>query len=56
MSEAELKRRENERKFGIWEELPGGLRRYSYEIEGRYGWMVRYGSFIITVLQLSIVA
>jgi hypothetical protein len=42
MSEVELKRRENERKFGTWEELPGCVRRYSYKIEGRYGWTARY--------------
>jgi hypothetical protein len=36
------KRRESERKFGTWEELPGGGRRYSYEVQGRYGWTARY--------------
>src|SRR3989304_5432006 len=38
----ELKRRINERKFGKWEELPGGGRRYSYKIEGRHGWTAHY--------------
>jgi hypothetical protein len=38
----ESKRRENERKFGTWEELPGGGRRYFYEVQGRYGWKARY--------------
>ena len=33
----EFKRRINERKFGKWEELPGGGRRYSYKIDGRHG-------------------
>ncbi len=37
-----LKRRENERKFGRWEELPDGGRRYFYEVAGRYGWTARY--------------
>ena len=36
------KRKENEKKFGTWEELPDGGRRYSYEIRGRYNWMARY--------------
>lgn len=39
---AERKRRKNERKFGSWEELPDGGRRYFYEIRGRYGWTARY--------------
>ena len=38
----EFRRRINERKFGKWEELPGGGRRYHYEIEGRFGWTARY--------------
>lgn len=38
----ELKRRENEKKFGTWEELPDGGRRYSYEVKGRYDWTARY--------------
>ena len=36
------KRRINEQKFGAWEDLPGGGRRYSYKVEGRHGWMARY--------------
>ena len=36
------KRKENERKFGTWEELPEGGRRYSYEIKGRYNFTARY--------------
>jgi hypothetical protein len=39
--QGELKRRINERKFGAWEELPGG-RRYLYKVEGRHGWSARY--------------
>jgi hypothetical protein len=38
----ERKRRENERKFGNWDELPDGSRRYFYEVQGRHGWMARY--------------
>ena len=34
----ERKRRENERKFGAWKDLPDGGRRYFYEVSGRYGW------------------
>ena len=38
----ERKRRENERKFGDWDELPDGGRRYFYEIQGRHDWTARY--------------
>ncbi len=38
----ELKRKINERKFGAWEELPDGGRRYSFKVEGRHGWEARY--------------
>ena len=38
----ESKRRQNERKFGIWDELPDGSRRYFFEVQGRYGWSARY--------------
>jgi hypothetical protein len=31
-----------ERKFGSWEELPSGGRRYWYEVTGRQGWKARY--------------
>ncbi len=36
------RRRRNERKFGFWEELPNGGRRYFYEVQGRYAWVARY--------------
>ncbi len=35
-------RTQNEKKFGNWEELPGGGRRYWIEIVGRQGWRARY--------------
>lgn len=35
-------RSQNERKFGHWEELPDGGRRYWFEVVGRYGWKARY--------------
>ena len=35
-------RRQNEVKYGSWQELPGGGRRYSYELIGRSGWKARY--------------
>jgi hypothetical protein len=38
----ERKRRENEGKFGDWDELPDGGRRYFYEVQGRYGWTACY--------------
>jgi len=38
----ERKRRENERKFGNWDKLPDGGRRYFYEVQGRHGWIARY--------------
>jgi hypothetical protein len=38
----ERKRRENERKFGDWDELSDGSRRYFYEVQGRHGWAARY--------------
>ncbi|MCZ7362798.1 MAG: hypothetical protein O8C58_05635 [Candidatus Methanoperedens sp.] len=40
--QGEFKRRINERKFGTWEGLPDGGRRYSYKVEGRHGWTARY--------------
>ncbi|HEY9245529.1 MAG TPA: hypothetical protein VIO11_01655 [Candidatus Methanoperedens sp.] len=40
--QSEFKRRVNERKFGIWEELPEGGQRYSYKVEGCHGWTARY--------------
>jgi len=36
------KRGQNERKFGNWETLPEGGRRYWYEVTGRTGWKARY--------------
>ena len=36
------KREKNERKFGSWEELPEGRRRYFFEVKGRFGWKARY--------------
>ena len=36
------KRRQNEKKFGAWEELPDGGRRYFYEVQERHGWVARY--------------
>jgi len=38
----QAKRRKNERKFGSWEDLPDGGRRYFYDVKGRYGWTARY--------------
>lgn len=38
----ERKRRENEKKFGTWQELHNGCRRYFYEVKGRCGWIARY--------------
>ena len=35
-------RSQNERKFGSWEELPGGGRRYWIDVSGRQGWRARY--------------
>ena len=35
-------RSQNERKFGHWDELPDGGRRYWFEVPGRYGWKARY--------------
>ena len=35
-------RLQNERKFGRWDELPGGGRRYWREVSGRFGWLARY--------------
>lgn len=35
-------RAQNEQKFGSWEELPGGGRRYRRTLKGRAGWSARY--------------
>lgn len=42
MSLDERKRQANERKFGLWEDLPGGGRRYWFDVAGRRGWWARY--------------
>ena len=36
------KRRQNEIKFGVWEDLPGGGRRYKFTVQGRNGWQAVY--------------
>ncbi len=38
----EQKRRQNERKFGNWQDLPDGGRRYWYDMPERLGWKARY--------------
>lgn len=35
-------RAQNEAKFGTWEELTGGDRRYRRVVAGRMGWSARY--------------
>ena len=35
-------RRQNEKKFGHWLDLPNGGRRYWLDIKGRQGWRARY--------------
>jgi hypothetical protein len=35
-------RAQNEKKFGWWEELPDGGRRYRLDVPGRLGWLARY--------------
>ena len=35
-------RPQNEKKFGQWEELAGGVRRYGLDVVGRLGWRARY--------------
>ncbi|HUZ06574.1 MAG TPA: hypothetical protein VMV89_03720 [Candidatus Paceibacterota bacterium] len=35
-------RLQNEKKFGSWEELRGGGRRYRLDVAGRLGWQARY--------------
>jgi hypothetical protein len=35
-------RQQNERKFGHWEDLPRGERRYWLDVASRSGWKVRY--------------
>ena len=38
----ERKRARNEARYGDWEELEDGGRRYHYSVHGRHGWMARY--------------
>lgn len=33
---------QNEKKFGSWEELANGGRRYWLDVKGRHGWRARY--------------
>ena len=35
-------RTQNEKKFGNWEDLPDGGRRYWLDVSGRQGWRARY--------------
>jgi hypothetical protein len=35
-------REQNEKKFGQWDELQGGRRRYRLDVLGRSGWLARY--------------
>lgn len=35
-------REQNERKFGHWEDLPNGGRKYWLDVQGRNGWRARY--------------
>jgi hypothetical protein len=35
-------RAQNEKKFGQWDELPGGGRRYRLDVPGKLGWLARY--------------
>jgi len=35
-------RAQNEKKFGQWQELPNGGRRYWMDVFGRQGWRARY--------------
>ena len=35
-------RTQNEKKFGSWDELPDGRRRYRVDVTGHSGWRARY--------------
>ena len=35
-------REQNQKKFGQWEEVAGGGRRYWRDVPGRLGWRARY--------------
>ncbi len=36
------RRHQNEKKFGTWEDLHDGGRRYRLDVLGRLGWLARY--------------
>ncbi len=36
------KRKSNEKKYGAWEELSNGHRRYFCEVKGHHGWKAHY--------------
>ena len=38
----ERRRKLNERKFDNWQDLPGGGRKYWFEIRGKFGYLARY--------------
>lgn len=42
MASVHTKRQQNERKFGNWDILPNGGRKYWYEVSGRANWKARY--------------
>ena len=35
-------RAQNEAKFSVWEDIPGGGRCYQLDVAGRHGWSARY--------------
>lgn len=35
-------RDQNEKKYGQWDDLAGGGRRYRLDVVGRLGWLARY--------------
>lgn len=35
-------RSQNERKFSLWDTLPGGGRCYRLDVPGKLGWLARY--------------
>ena len=39
-------REQNEAKFGYWEELPEGRRRYWLDVPGKLGWRARYNKIV----------
>jgi hypothetical protein len=36
------RRQQNEQKFGRWQDLSGGGRRYTFDVPGPLGWLARY--------------